>query len=245
VLRAENFTRKGVVEKVNLTAYQGEILGIGGLVGAGRTELARLIFGADRKESGTMFLDGEQVNIQSPTDAIKQGVALLTEDRNHQGLILDMTVSENVTLSNLSAIMKGMLVSREKEKNAVGTLVRELNVKTPSIKQIVRNLSGGNRQKVVLARWLFTQSRVIIFDEPTRGIDVGAKLEIYNLMNALVEKGIAVIMISSELPELLGICHRIAVMCRGRIAGILEDSDLQNKEQAQEKVMTLATGGGG
>jgi ribose transport system ATP-binding protein len=238
VLRLENISKKGKINDVNLSVYQGELLGIGGLVGAGRTELAQIIFGADKKDSGQLFLDGNNVQITSPTDAIKYGIALLTEDRNKKGLILDMTVAENITLSNLKDLLKNGMIDKGKEKSIVDKFVKELNIKTPTIKQVVRNLSGGNRQKVILARWLFTNSRLVIFDEPTRGIDVGAKLEIYHLINKLLEQGIAVIMISSELPELLGMCDKIAVMHNGKIKGVLD-----HKEASQEKVMILATGG--
>jgi ribose transport system ATP-binding protein len=238
ILRVENISRKGVVDNVSFSLYQGELLGFSGLVGAGRTELARLIFGADKKSSGKIYLEGKEVEINSPADAIKNGIALLTEDRNKQGLILDMSVAQNVTLSNLAGIMKGLFIDRKKEKDVVTEYSNDLNIRTPSIYQITRNLSGGNRQKVVLARWLFTNSKVVIFDEPTRGIDVGAKYEIYNLINNLLEKGIAVIMISSELPELLGMCDKIAVMHRGKIKDILD-----HKEATQEKIMLLATGG--
>ncbi len=238
VLRIENLSHHGSVESANVSVYRGELLGFGGLVGAGRTELARLIFGADKKSGGKIFLEGKEININSPSDAIKHGIALLTEDRNRQGLVLDMTIAENVTLSNLNGIMRGLLIDKNKEKQVVAGFVDDLSIKTPSIYQITRNLSGGNRQKVVLARWLFTNTKVVIFDEPTRGIDVGAKYEIYNLMNKLLESGIAVIMISSELPELIGMCDRIAVMHQGKIKGFL------NREEAtQEKIMTLATGG--
>ncbi|HEY9187312.1 MAG TPA: sugar ABC transporter ATP-binding protein [Ignavibacteria bacterium] len=238
ILRVENLSRKGVIENISFSLYQGELLGFSGLVGAGRTELARLIFGADKKSSGKIYLEGKEVEINSPADAIKNGIALLTEDRNKQGLILDMSIAQNVTLSNLAGIMKGLFIDKKKEKDVVTEYSNDLNIRTPSIYQITRNLSGGNRQKVVLARWLFTNSKVVIFDEPTRGIDVGAKYEIYNLINNLLEKGIAVIMISSELPELLGMCDKIAVMHQGKIKGFLD-----HKDATQEKIMILATGG--
>jgi ribose transport system ATP-binding protein len=238
ILRVVNLGKKSVINNINLSIYQGELLGIGGLVGAGRTELVRLIFGAEKKDSGEIFLEGKSVEINSPSHAIKNGIALLTEDRNKQGLILDMTVTENITLSNLKTLLKGKLIDKRSENKAVNEIVKKLNIKTPSIKQIVRNLSGGNRQKVILARWLFTNSKLVIFDEPTRGIDVGAKLEIYNLINELLEQGIAVIMISSELPELLGMCDKIVVMYRGGIQGVLN-----HDEATQEKIMNLATGG--
>jgi ribose transport system ATP-binding protein len=238
ILRVENLSKDGKIENINFSVHQGELFGIGGLVGAGRTELVQIIFGAEKKDKGEIYLEGKSTRIDSPSDAIKNGIALLTEDRNRQGLILDMTVAENITLSNLKSLLKGRLIDKRKEKKVVSGFVRDLNIKTPSIKQIVRNLSGGNRQKVILARWLFTNSRLVIFDEPTRGIDVGAKLEIYHLINRLIEQGIAVIIVSSELPELLGMCDKIAVMFRGKIQDILD-----HKEATQEKIMILATGG--
>ncbi len=237
ILRIENLDA-GMLHGVNLSLYRGEILGLAGLVGAGRTELARVIFGADPKERGEILLEGTSIHPHSPREAIDLGIGLLTEDRNKYGLIMQMNVRENVTLSNLQQVLSGFFVNRSKENAAVQQFSTDLRIKTPSIEQEVEALSGGNRQKVVLARWLFTRSKVLIFDEPTAGIDVGVKFEIYNLINNLAKKGIGVMVISSDLPELLGICTRIAVMHEGRLMGVLA-----RKEASQEKIMTLATGG--
>ncbi len=236
ILRVENING-GIVRDVSLTLHRGEILGIAGLVGAGRSELARIIFGADKKESGKIFLDGKEIAPRSPREAIDLGIGLLTEDRNKYGLIMQMCVRENITLSNLRDVTKGLFINKKKEVKMSEQFVSDLKIKTPGIEQEVEHLSGGNRQKVVLARWLYAKSKVMMFDEPTAGIDVGAKYEIYNLINQLAKDGIGIIMISSELPELLGICGRIAVMCEGHVTGILSRS-----EATQEKIMMLATG---
>ncbi len=236
-LRVEGLKRGKVIKDVSFSLHEGEIVGITGLVGAGRTEVARAIFGADPVDGGTITLDGEKLNVRSPREAISKGIGLLTEDRKGQGLILGMTIRENTTLANLTEIANGPFLNRGKEREVAKKYVDELQIKTPSVDQYVQNLSGGNQQKVVLAKWLFTQSKVLIFDEPTRGIDVGAKVEIYKLMNALVRKGVVVIMISSELPEILGMCDRILVMHEGQLKG-----ELQRNEATQEKIMHLATG---
>ncbi len=237
-LRVRNLSRKGVLHDINITVHKGEVLGIAGLVGAGRTELARCIFGADPFESGTVELFGKPVRIKSPQDAIRMGIGLVTEDRKAQGLILGMVVRENITLANLPAVSAFNFILAAREREVARKYVDDLQIKTPSIEQIVQNLSGGNQQKVVLAKWLFTNSKVLIFDEPTRGIDVGAKTEIYQLMNELARKGVAIIMISSELPEILGMSDRIVVMHEGRVTG-----ELTREEATQEKIMNLATGG--
>lgn len=236
-LRIEGLTRRGAFENVSFSLRTGEIVGLTGLVGAGRTEVARAIFGADRPDAGRVILDGKAVAVRSPQDAIRLGIGLLTEDRKNQGLVLGMTVRENTTLANLRSLVKLLFVDRRRERAETDRFVRELQIKTPSIEQVVQNLSGGNQQKVVLAKWLFTESKVLIFDEPTRGIDVGAKVEIYRLMNELVRRGVCILMISSELPEVLGMCDRILVMHEGRIAG-----ELPRAEATQERVMQLATG---
>jgi ribose transport system ATP-binding protein len=238
VLRVENLSRGNSVQKVTFTLHKGEILGLAGLVGAGRSELARLIFGVEKKDTGRMFLAGEEVSPQSPRKAIQLGIGLLTEDRNRYGLIMQMSVKENVSLSNLSALLRGLFINQRMEREAASQFVERLSIRTPSINQQVEFLSGGNRQKVVLARWLFTRCKLLIFDEPTAGIDVGVKYEIYNIINQLASDGIGVMVISSQLPELLGICSRIGVMCEGRLVGILSQ-----REATQERVMTLATGG--
>jgi len=236
-LRVEGLTRHGAFSNVSFATHCGEIVALTGLVGAGRTEVARAIFGADRIDGGQIHLDGKPVAVRSPQDAIRQGIGLLTEDRKGQGLVLGMTLRENTTLANLRSLVKFLFVNRREERSVTERFVRELQIKTPSIEQVVQNLSGGNQQKVVLAKWLFTQSKFLIFDEPTRGIDVGAKVEIYKLMNELVRKGVSILMISSELPEVLGMCDRILVMHEGRLAG-----ELSRKDATQERIMQLATG---
>ncbi len=238
-LRATGLTRPGVFENVSLSLHAGEIVGLTGLVGSRRTEVARALFGADGKTAGTVLLDGVHSDIRSPRDAIRLGVGLLTEDRKGQGLVLGMSVMENTTLANLSPLVRWGLIRGAAERAAAERFVEELQIKTPGTGQLARNLSGGNQQKLVLAKWLFTESRVLIFDEPTRGVDVGAKTEIFRLMNALVARGVAVLMISSELPEVLGMCDRVLVMHEGRLAG-----ELSRAEATQESVMRLATGGG-
>jgi ribose transport system ATP-binding protein len=236
ILRVENLSA-GILHNVNLSLHQGEILGLAGLVGAGRSELAQVIFGANPKDSGKIFLENSEINLRSPRTAINLGIGLLTEDRNRYGLVMQMGVRENISLANLRALCAGPFINKKREIESAQKYVDELRIKTPSLEQRVENLSGGNRQKVVLARWLFTKSKVLIFDEPTAGVDVGVKYEIYNLINQLAKEGIGVLVISSDLPELLGICDRIAVMCEGRLAGIV------SREQAtQEKIIMLATG---
>ncbi len=236
-LRVEGLSRTGAFQDIGFSLHEGEIVGLTGLVGAGRTEVARAIFGADAISGGSIMLDGESIHVRSPRDAIAHGIGLLTEDRKGQGLVLGMTVSENTTLANLKALTKTGFIRFAQERTAAGKYVDGLRIKTPSIDQHVQNLSGGNQQKVVLAKWLFTQSRVLIFDEPTRGVDVGAKVEIYKLMNELVREGVAILMISSELPEVLGMCDRILVMHEGRLSG-----ELTREEATQETIMELATG---
>jgi len=237
ILRVENL-HAGMLRDITFSLSKGEILGLAGLVGAGRSELARVLFGADPVEHGTIIFEGKSIDPRSPREAIDLGIGLLTEDRNQYGLIMQMTVRENITLSNLHAVMKGLLINRVEENRVAVKYADELRIKAPGVGTEVENLSGGNRQKVVLARWLFTESKLLIFDEPTAGIDVGVKFEIYQLMNRLAQEGIGVIVISSDLPELLGISDRVAVMHEGRLAGILDRADA-----TQEKVMVLATGG--
>ena len=236
VLRVEGLS-SGVLKDINLSVYRGEILGLAGLVGAGRSELARIIFGADPKDKGRIFLEGEEISARTPREAIDLGIGLLTEDRNKYGLIMQMNVRENISLSNLRQVTGRFFINRPEEDSVAEKFKQALRIRTPSIDQKVENLSGGNRQKVVLARWLFTKSKLLIFDEPTAGIDVGVKLEIYNLINQLAKEGIGIVVISSDLPELLGICHRLAVMWEGSITGVLS-----SQEATQERVMTLATG---
>jgi len=236
-LEVNGLSRKGAFEDVSFSLHEGEIVGLTGLVGAGRTEVARVLFGADRATAGTVTLDGEQLKLRSPRDGIAKGIGFLTEDRKQQGLVLGMTVRENTTLANLKALARGPFIDSRRERAASEQYRNELRIKTPNIEETAQNLSGGNQQKVVLAKWLFTESQVLIFDEPTRGIDVGAKVEIYKLMNELVRRGAVVLMISSELPEILGMCDRILVMHEGRLAGCLH-----RDEATQERIMELATG---
>jgi ribose transport system ATP-binding protein len=226
----------GRLRDIGLTLYRGEVLGLAGLVGAGRTELARVLFGADPKTGGRIVLEGREVAPRTPHDAIACGIGLLTEDRNQYGLVMQMNIRENISLSNLRDVMSGPFVDRSKERAVARRFADDLRIKTPDLEASVDTLSGGNRQKVILARWLNTRAKVLIFDEPTAGIDVGVKYEIYLLINRLAQDGIGVVVISSDLPELLGICDRIAVMCEGAVTGVLE-----RHEATQEKVMELAT----
>ncbi|MBN1903390.1 sugar ABC transporter ATP-binding protein, partial [Candidatus Sumerlaeota bacterium] len=237
-LIVKNFSREGAVKNISFSIHSGEILGIAGLVGAGRTELARLVFGADERDSGEIFLDGKRVEIHSPLDAIRQGICLLTEDRKAQGLILGLGARENFALPNLSHWARFMFINHKNEKKAFARFVNNLKIKVAHEDQIVQTLSGGNQQKIVLAKWLEANSRVIIFDEPTRGIDVGAKYEIYQIMNELASQGKAILMISSELPEILGMCDRILVMHEGALSG-----EIANISQtSQEEILSLAMG---
>jgi ribose transport system ATP-binding protein len=238
MLEVRGLTRAGVFRDISFSVRRGEVVGLGGLVGAGRTEVARAIFGADPVDSGEVLLEGRPVRVHSPRDAISLGIGLVPEDRKQLGLILGMAVRENVTLANLEAVAPGGFIRASRERSVAEKYIHDLTIRTPSGEQTVRNLSGGNQQKVVLAKWLFTDSRLLIFDEPTRGIDVGSKVEIYQLMNALTARGVGILMITSELPELLGMSDRILVMHEGRLAG-----ELPRAEATQERVMHLATGG--
>lgn len=238
ILEVKNMKRKDILNNISFDLYKGEVLGISGLMGAGRTELARAIFGADISDEGTVILEGKVLSIKHPRDAIKAGIGYISEDRKKDGLVLNLQVDENITLANVDAISDslGVLSSKEENKTA-DKYINDLKIKTPSSKQIVKNLSGGNQQKVVLAKWLYRHSKVLIFDEPTRGIDVGAKFEVYELINDLVKKGVGIVMISSELPEILGMSDRIIVLHEGKITG-----ELDIKDATQEKILNLATG---
>jgi ribose transport system ATP-binding protein len=232
-------TRTFPFQDVSIDLHRGEILGLAGLVGAGRTELAHAIFGIDRIEGGSIHLDGMPVHFADSADAVAAGVYLVPEDRKGMGLILDLAIAGNVTLPNLSAYARGLTISREAERARAEQSRRELDIRAPSVMVRTGSLSGGNQQKVVLAKWLAMNPRVIIFDEPTRGIDVGAKSEIYRLMRALADRGVAVLMISSDMEEVIGVSDRVAVMHQGRISGILE------REQAsEENILQLAVGKG-
>lgn len=237
-IRVEHLTRKGEFENISFTAYMGEILGISGLVGSGRTEIARCIFGADPRDQGEIYVFGKRCNISSPIDAMNQGIALLTEDRKNQGLILQQDLVKNITLPNLEKFKCSLMLDIKNMVNTSKRLSKKLNVKTPSLLKKVNELSGGNQQKVVIAKWLCYNANIFIFDEPTRGIDVGAKVEVYNIMNELVSKGACVIMISSELPEILGMSDRIIVISEGKITG-----EFTREDANQEAIMKAATGG--
>lgn len=237
VLEVSGLTRNGVLNNIDFTLYQGEILGFAGLMGAGRTELARAIFGADPIDGGTLKLNGKVTVIKDIPDAIKQGISYLTEDRKKEGLALGLSVERNIMLGNYPEYSDryGNVDSKRCQKTSEEQ-VKALRIKTPHLEQAALNLSGGNQQKIIIARWVCKDTDILIFDEPTRGIDVGAKLEIYELMNRLVAKGKSIIMISSELPEVLGMCDRILVMRNGRITG-----ELASDDATQEKIMQYAT----
>ena len=237
VLRVENLSRKGVNSKISFSLNRGEILGIAGLLGSGRTELARAIAGIDKIDSGSIYIKGEEVKLKSPADGIRHGIAFLTEDRKSQGLVLILQVKENISLANLDSISKLGVINFRKEEEEAGKYQKSLRIKTPGLDQQVLYLSGGNQQKVILAKWLSSRADIFIFDEPTRGIDVGSKVDIYNLMNELVEQGAAIIMISSELPEIVGMSDRILVMHQNEISG-----ELPANEATQEKIMKYAVG---
>lgn len=236
VLKCENLNRGKAVKDVSFELRKGEILGFSGLMGAGRTEVARLIFGADKKDSGKIFINGKEVTINTPEDAVAHGIGYLSEDRKRYGLIVDKSVEENTVISSLNDFVKGIFIDKAKSKEVSKKYVESLKTKTPSVSQLVKKLSGGNQQKVVIAKWLVRNSDILIFDEPTRGIDVGAKSEIYALMEKLAKEGKSIIMISSELPEVLRMSDRVIVMCEGRITGILDIV-----EANQEVIMQSAT----
>ena len=237
-LRVEGLVRKGVFEDISFSAYTGEILGIAGLMGAGRTEIVRAIFGADKLSQGKVYLDGKEIKINSPHDAIKKGIALLPEDRKTQGLITIHSIRENISITNLKGFSNKLGILRlKKEDTACKKFSQELKIVTPSIRQRVSALSGGNQQKVIIAKWICANSNIVIFDEPTRGIDVGAKVEVYKLINRLVLEGKTVILISSDMMEILGVCDRIVTIKNGRITGEIVG------ETNQETVLKYMLGG--
>jgi ribose transport system ATP-binding protein len=236
VLKVEHLNAGKMVQDVSFELKKGEILGFSGLMGAGRTETARAIFGADPKESGEIYVNGQLVDIHSPQDAVKAGIGYLSEDRKRFGIVVQKTIAENTTMANLPEFMKGIFINKRKERKKAQELADSLATKTPSVDELVVNLSGGNQQKVVIAKWLCKNCDILIFDEPTRGIDVGAKNEIYKLMNKLASEGKSIIMISSEMTEILRMSDRIVVMCEGRKTG-----ELMIEETTQEKIMSFAT----
>lgn len=240
ILRINNFTRNGVFNNISFNLHKGEILGISGLMGAGRSEVMRCIFGMDNLDSGELYLNNKKVTIKSPLQAIKNGIGFVTENRRDEGFVSLMNVAENITLASLDKYNKNPLkLDHKKEIEDVKKYMSDLEIKASSYNQLVGTLSGGNQQKIVISKWLLSHSKVLIMDEPTRGIDVGAKVDIYNIMNNLVKKGVGIIMISSELPEILGMSDRILVMCRGKLT-----AEFKRGEATQEKIMYYSTIGG-
>jgi ABC-type sugar transport system ATPase subunit len=238
VLEAKHLTRAGAFEDVSFSVRSGEVLGFFGLIGAGRSEVMSAVFGIDRFDSGDIFINGVKQRYRSPKQAIRAGIGLVPEDRRGQGLILKLDVKTNETLIKITEINTFGIIDRAREEEAAVKLKEQLDIKTPSLRKIVGELSGGNQQKVVMSKWLMMNPRVLIFDEPTRGIDVGAKSEIYRLINGLAARGVAVIVVSSELPEVLGISDRIVTMHEGRVTGEMETSGTNSQE-----VMHVALGG--
>ncbi len=236
VLEARNLNAGREVRNVSFTLRKGEILGFAGLMGAGRTEVARALYGADPRQSGEIYLNGKKVKIRKPEQAVKNGICYLSEDRKRYGLMLDKSVTENTVIASVDDFISAGIIHDGKMRDASAEFNEKLRTKTPSMEQLLKNLSGGNQQKVIVARWLMKNSDIFIFDEPTRGIDVGAKSEIYTLMEELVNQGKSIIMISSELPEILRMSDRIVVMCEGRKTG-----ELDIAEATQENIMQLAT----
>ncbi|EQJ29614.1 ABC transporter family protein [Clostridioides difficile P11] len=239
IMRVENLTKNNVFNDISFNIRKGEILGIGGLVGSKRSEIVEAIFGLRTYDSGKIYLNNEEVKFKTPSDAIENGLGLITEDRKGTGLFLQMSVKENTTMAGVKKISKfKSIIDRKKEKEILEKYIEALKIKTPHMNQVIQSLSGGNQQKAIIARWLLLQPDILIMDEPTRGIDVNAKAEIYNLMGDLVESGVSIIMISSEIPELISMSDRIMVMREGHISGFLE-----GEEMIENNVLKLAFGG--
>ena len=238
LLEVEDLSYKKHVKAINFSVKKGEILGVAGLMGSGRTEMAKVIFGAYEKSGGKVFMEGKEVHIKNPKEAIKLGIAYLTEDRKKDGLFLNLSIEDNIMIANLNLVSDKSVLNKDKSENITKKYIEKMKIKTPSKEQFTKNLSGGNQQKVILARWLCQNKKIVIFDEPTRGIDVGAKREVYNLMNELVETGAGIIMISSELPEILGMSDRVMIMHEGKIGNIIDI-----KDATEERILYFATGG--
>ena len=237
IFEVKNLNAGKMVRDINFSLYEGEIVGFAGLMGAGRTETTRAIFGVDPKDGGELYVDGKKIEVNCPMDAIKAGIVLAPEDRKKDGLCTKLSIRHNLALPNLDLICSKLgVISSKKEDDLCEKAVKDLLIKTPTVEVNAGNLSGGNQQKVVVGKWLARNSRVVIFDEPTRGIDIGAKVEIYNLMNELKKQGIAVMFVSSEMPEVMGIADRIIVMCDGRITG-----EVSAREATQDEILTMAT----
>lgn len=238
VLEVKQATRKGQFQDINFSVKAGEIVGVAGLMGAGRTEMMRSLFGLDPLDQGEIWVHGKKAVIKNPSDAVKLGIGFITEDRKDEGLMLDASIRENIGLPNLDSFSPKGFIDKKNEQDFVDLLIKRLTIKTASSDISARSLSGGNQQKVVIAKWIGIQPKVLILDEPTRGVDVGAKREIYQLMNELTDRGVAILMVSSELPEVLGMSDRVLVIHEGTISG-----ELDKTEATQERIMTLATGG--
>ena len=237
VLELRNLSSNNGVRDVSFTLHKGEIVGLAGLVGAGRTEVARAICGIDHVTGGEILINGKKVRIHNPSDAVRHGIGWIPEDRKQHGLLLRMTVAQNTTMAILRRISNALAMMNAKEEEAIATrYVKSLSIATPSVNQTVNNLSGGNQQKVVLAKWLSSNPKILIMDEPTRGIDVGAKAEFHALMSQLAQQGLAILMISSEMPEIIGMSDRVIVLCQGRVTG-----EFERDTMTQEAIMTSAT----
>ncbi|MBP0959142.1 MAG: sugar ABC transporter ATP-binding protein, partial [Oscillospiraceae bacterium] len=237
-LRVEGLTKEKKFKDVNFSVKAGEVLGVSGLMGAGRTEIMQAIFGNLPLDSGKIFIEGNEMKIKSAQDAIKAGIGFITEDRKTEGLLLEKSISENIVLANLDKVSDKGVVKKAKVEEIVKKGIDEFRIKCFGPQHECNNLSGGNQQKVVFAKWVYTDPKILILDEPTRGVDIGAKKEIYSVINDLAAKGVAIILVSSELPEVLGMSDRIMVVHEGKVTGIIDAN-----EADQEKVMTLATGG--
>ena len=236
ILEVKNLNAGKNVRDVSFKLREGEILGFAGLMGAGRTETVRALFGADAKETGEIILDGKNIVIRQPSDAIKAGLFAVPEDRKHDGLCVKLSVIDNLTMPNLDMVSAAGVLSAKKSRILASRMVDNLKIKTPHLQQYVKNLSGGNQQKIVVGKWLLRDARVVMFDEPTRGIDVAAKVEIYNIMNELKKQGVGVLFVSSELPEILGMSDRVVVMCNGQIK-----AELETQKTTQEEILHYAT----
>jgi rhamnose transport system ATP-binding protein len=237
LLKVDGLTRVGVFRDVNFTVREGEILGFAGLVGAGRTEVARVLFGIDQADGGTVTLDGQRVRFASPSAAMTSGIAYLPEDRHQEGLVLDFSIAQNVTLPILPRLFPRFLVNAKKERAVANEYTGQFNVKMTGVEQMVGALSGGNQQKVVLAKWLASKPRLLILDEPTRGIDIGAKVEVHRIISELAASGLGIILISSDLPEVIAMSDRILVLHEGRVT-----AEIVRADASEERVMTAATG---
>ncbi|KSU87350.1 sugar ABC transporter ATP-binding protein [Priestia flexa] len=238
VLELKSLTRKHAFHDISFSVKSGEVVGVAGLMGAGRTEIMRAIFGLDAIDSGEIWVNNKPVKIKTPDEAVKYGIGFITEDRKDEGLVLDFSIRENIALPNLKSFSTKGMIAEKSEREFVELLIKRLTIKTQSAEISAGSLSGGNQQKVVIAKWIGIGPKILILDEPTRGVDVGAKREIYQLMNELTERGVAIIMVSSELPEVLGMSDRVLVIHEGKLAG-----ELSKEEATQEKIMTYATGG--